>query len=195
MGTISGSGVANVRDHRPVHHPADEALRLSRRFRGRCRGHGIDGRPDHAAGDGRGGLHHGRDLDVPYAAIVKAAVVPAMLYFVTAFWMVHLEAGKRGLHRPAQGSVPQPLATRRSSPARSASCCCWYRRLADACRWGDPVLLAPRPSNLACGSLLCSSESTAHRTPQPCSAGSLAEGAKTALVGSPAPSSASLSAP
>jgi hypothetical protein len=44
---------------RPVHHSADEALRLSRSL---CRRRGGDlfhGRPDHAADYGRGGLHHG----------------------------------------------------------------------------------------------------------------------------------------
>ena len=36
-------------------------------------------------------------LDVPYSEIVKAAVIPALLYYFTAFWMVHLEAGRKGL--------------------------------------------------------------------------------------------------
>jgi TRAP-type uncharacterized transport system fused permease subunit len=33
-------------------------------------------------------------LGVDYSVIVKAAVIPAILYFASAFWMVHLEAGK-----------------------------------------------------------------------------------------------------
>jgi TRAP-type uncharacterized transport system fused permease subunit len=33
-------------------------------------------------------------LGVPYAEVVKAALIPAMLYFGACFWMVHLEAGK-----------------------------------------------------------------------------------------------------
>src|SRR5262249_54774146 len=36
-------------------------------------------------------------LGVQYSEIVKAAVIPAILYFASAFWMVHLEAGKHGL--------------------------------------------------------------------------------------------------
>lgn len=36
-------------------------------------------------------------IDVPYAAIASAAVIPAFLYFFTVFIMVHLEAGKHGL--------------------------------------------------------------------------------------------------
>ena len=41
MGTISGSGVANVRLDRPIHHPPDEALRLWLRLRRRGRGDGL----------------------------------------------------------------------------------------------------------------------------------------------------------
>ncbi len=49
------------RHHRPVHDPADEAVRLSWLLRRRGRGDSQHGRPDHAAGDGCGRLHHGRD--------------------------------------------------------------------------------------------------------------------------------------
>jgi TRAP transporter 4TM/12TM fusion protein len=36
-------------------------------------------------------------LNVPYAEVVKAAIIPAILYFGACFWQVHLEAGKAGL--------------------------------------------------------------------------------------------------
>src|SRR5690606_17730787 len=36
-------------------------------------------------------------LNVPYAEVVKAAVIPALLYYFTVFMMVHLEAGRAGL--------------------------------------------------------------------------------------------------
>ena len=61
MGTINGSGVANVVTTGPVHHPADEALWLQPAFAGGVEATVQHGRADHAAGDGRGGLHHGRD--------------------------------------------------------------------------------------------------------------------------------------
>ena len=63
MGTINGSGRRQRRDHRPVHHPADEALRLPRGVCRRGRGDGEHGRADHAAGDGCRRLHHGRDAE------------------------------------------------------------------------------------------------------------------------------------
>ena len=49
------------RHRRPVHDSPDDQVRLSPRLRRRRRGHRLDGRTDHAAGDGRGRLHHGRD--------------------------------------------------------------------------------------------------------------------------------------
>src|SRR3569623_3790652 len=45
-------------------------------------------------------------LGVDYSVSVKAAVIPAMLYFLSAFWMVHLEAGKHGLVGMKSSEVP-----------------------------------------------------------------------------------------
>jgi TRAP transporter 4TM/12TM fusion protein len=47
-------------------------------------------------------------LNVPYIAIVRAAVIPAALYYATAFWMVHLEAGRAGLIGLPPDQVPDP---------------------------------------------------------------------------------------
>ena len=56
-----GIGRRQRRHRRPVHDSADDQVRLPPRLRRRRRGHRLDGRPDHAAGDGRGRLHHGGD--------------------------------------------------------------------------------------------------------------------------------------
>ncbi len=56
-----GLGRRQCRHRRPVHDPADEAFRLQVGLRGRGRGDRLDGRADHAAGDGRGRVHHGRE--------------------------------------------------------------------------------------------------------------------------------------
>jgi TRAP transporter 4TM/12TM fusion protein len=45
-------------------------------------------------------------LGVDYSVVVKAAVIPAVLYFASAFWMVHLEAGKNGLVGMARSEIP-----------------------------------------------------------------------------------------
>jgi TRAP transporter 4TM/12TM fusion protein len=45
-------------------------------------------------------------LGVQYSEIVKAAAIPAILYFASAFWMVHLEAGKHGLVGMKRSELP-----------------------------------------------------------------------------------------
>jgi TRAP transporter 4TM/12TM fusion protein len=49
------------------------------------------------------------NLNVPYADIATAAAIPAILYYVTAFWMVHLEAGRKGLVGLPKEQCPDPL--------------------------------------------------------------------------------------
>jgi TRAP transporter 4TM/12TM fusion protein len=49
-------------------------------------------------------------IDVPYVEICKAAIIPALLYFGTAFWIVHLEAGKRGLLGLPPDQCPSAIA-------------------------------------------------------------------------------------
>jgi TRAP-type uncharacterized transport system fused permease subunit len=48
------------------------------------------------------------NLNVPYAEIVKAAAIPAILYYFTVFWMVHLEAGRKNLSACPRRSAPNP---------------------------------------------------------------------------------------
>ena len=45
-------------------------------------------------------------LNVEYVEIVKAAVIPALLYFGAAFWMVHLEAGRARLFGLPKADCP-----------------------------------------------------------------------------------------
>jgi TRAP transporter 4TM/12TM fusion protein len=47
-------------------------------------------------------------LNVPYSDIVKAAVIPAFLYYFTAFTMVHLEAGRGRLMGLPKDQCPNP---------------------------------------------------------------------------------------
>jgi TRAP transporter 4TM/12TM fusion protein len=50
-------------------------------------------------------------LAIPYSAVVMAAVLPAILYYVAVFIQVDLEAGKRGLKGLAVSDLPKLLAT------------------------------------------------------------------------------------
>src|SRR5690606_17709422 len=54
-------------------------------------------------------------LRIEYYEVVKAAIIPAILYFASAFWMVHLEAGKRGLMGLPRSELPSPLRALRES--------------------------------------------------------------------------------
>nr|WP_254045908.1 TRAP transporter large permease subunit [Paenalcaligenes hominis] len=47
-------------------------------------------------------------INVPYIEIVKAAIIPALLYFFTVFWTVHLEAGRKGLDGLPRSECPDP---------------------------------------------------------------------------------------
>ena len=58
-------------------------------------------------------------LGVPYADDrARRRSIPALLYFGSAFWMVHLEAGKHGLRRPAARRVPVGAARRSARTGR-----------------------------------------------------------------------------
>jgi TRAP transporter 4TM/12TM fusion protein len=48
-------------------------------------------------------------LGVEYVEVVKAALIPALLYFGAVFWTVHLEAGRRGLSGLDRAMLPSPL--------------------------------------------------------------------------------------
>jgi len=50
-------------------------------------------------------------LEVPYLMICKAAVVPAVLYFLYLFFMVDFEAGKRGLAGLEKEKIPKFRST------------------------------------------------------------------------------------
>ncbi|MFI4982125.1 MAG: TRAP transporter permease, partial [Nevskiales bacterium] len=49
-------------------------------------------------------------INVSYSTICIAAIVPALLYYYSAFWAVHLEAGKRGLVGLSKDDCPNPIA-------------------------------------------------------------------------------------
>ena len=49
-------------------------------------------------------------IDVPFHEIAKAALVPALLYFGSVFWMVHLEAKRANLVGLPKDQCPNPWA-------------------------------------------------------------------------------------
>ncbi|WP_374655967.1 TRAP transporter permease [Dongia sp.] len=97
MGMISGSGVANVVTTGQFTIPMMKRFGYRADFAGGVEATSSMGGQIMPPVMGAVAFIMAETIDVPYSEIVKAAIVPALLYFASAFWMVHLEAGKRGL--------------------------------------------------------------------------------------------------
>ncbi|MDK9695130.1 MAG: TRAP transporter fused permease subunit [Siculibacillus sp.] len=97
MGTISGSGVANVVTVGQFTIPLMIRFGYRRAFAAGVEATASMGGQIMPPVMGAAAFIMAETLDVPYSAIVTAAVLPAILYFASAYWMVHLEAGKHGL--------------------------------------------------------------------------------------------------
>ncbi len=106
MGTISGSGVANVVTVGQFTIPLMIRFGYRRAFAAGVEATASMGGQIMPPVMGAVAFIMAETLGVEYAAIVKAAVIPAVLYFASAFWMVHLEAGKYGLVGMKPSEVP-----------------------------------------------------------------------------------------
>jgi TRAP transporter 4TM/12TM fusion protein len=108
MGMISGSGVANVLTVGQFTIPLMKRFGYSSVFAGAVEATASMGGQIMPPVMGAVAFIMAETLSVPYVAIVKAAVIPAILYYATAFWMVHLEAGRRGLVGIPKADCPNP---------------------------------------------------------------------------------------
>jgi TRAP transporter 4TM/12TM fusion protein len=108
MGTISGSGVANVLTTGQFTIPLMKRFGYSSKFAGAVEATSSMGGQIMPPVMGAVAFIMAETLSVPYIEIVKAAAIPAILYYVTAFWMVHLEAGRVGLSGLPKDQCPNP---------------------------------------------------------------------------------------
>lgn len=108
MGTISGSGVANVVSTGQFTIPLMKRFGYRAAFAGGVEATASMGGQIMPPVMGAVAFIMAETIDVPYAEIVKAAIVPALLYYFAAFLAVHLEAGKRGLVGMAREELPSP---------------------------------------------------------------------------------------
>ncbi len=106
MGTISGSGVANVVTVGQFTIPLMIKFGYRRAFAAGVEATASMGGQILPPVMGAVAFIMAETLGVEYSVIVKAAVIPAVLYFASAFWMVHLEAGKHGLTGMKRSEVP-----------------------------------------------------------------------------------------
>ncbi|MFA7292279.1 MAG: TRAP transporter permease [Rhodocyclaceae bacterium] len=108
MGTISGSGVANVLTTGQFTIPLMKRFGYSGVFAGAVEATASMGGQIMPPVMGAVAFIMAENLNVPYAEIVKAAAIPAILYYVTAFWMTHLEAGRKNLVGLPKSECPNP---------------------------------------------------------------------------------------
>ncbi|HEU4986227.1 MAG TPA: TRAP transporter permease [Rhizobiaceae bacterium] len=113
MGTISGSGVANVVASGQFTIPLMKRFGFSGAFAGGVEATSSMGGQIMPPVMGAVAFIMAETLNIPYAEVVKAALIPAAFYFGVCFWMVYLESGKRGLSGMDKASLPNPwLAVR-----------------------------------------------------------------------------------
>ena len=97
MGMISGSGVANVLTVGSFTIPLMTRFGYSSVFAGGMVTTASMGGQIMPPVMGAVAFIMAETLNIPYLEVCKAAIVPALLYYSTAFWMAHLEAGRAKL--------------------------------------------------------------------------------------------------
>uniref|UniRef100_UPI00333EE125 TRAP transporter permease n=1 Tax=Castellaniella defragrans TaxID=75697 RepID=UPI00333EE125 len=108
MGTINGSGVANVVTTGQFTIPLMKRFGYSSAFAGGVEATSSMGGQIMPPVMGAVAFIMAETLNIPYVEVVKAAIIPALLYFGTAFWTVHLEAGRKGLLGLPKAECPNP---------------------------------------------------------------------------------------
>ena len=108
MGTINGSGVANVVTTGQFTIPLMKKFGYKPAFAGAVEATSSMGGQIMPPVMGAVAFIMAETINVPYVEIAKAAAIPALLYFFTVFWMVHLEAGRAGLKGLPKSECPDP---------------------------------------------------------------------------------------
>ncbi|ESR22405.1 TRAP transporter permease [Lutibaculum baratangense] len=106
MGTINGSGVANVVTTGQFTIPLMKRFGFRPAFAGGVEATASMGGQIMPPVMGAVAFIMAETIGVPYVSVVWAAIVPAMLYFATVFLMVHLEAGRLGLQGLPRDELP-----------------------------------------------------------------------------------------
>ena len=114
MGTISGSGVANVVTTGQFTIPLMKRFGYKAAFAGGVEATSSMGGQIMPPVMGAVAFIMAETLDVPYEAVVRAAIVPAILYFASAFWAVHLEAMRCGLSGLPKNECPSAVQALRT---------------------------------------------------------------------------------
>jgi TRAP transporter 4TM/12TM fusion protein len=106
MGTVNGSGVANVVTTGQFTIPLMIRMGFKPAFAGAVEATASMGGQIMPPVMGAVAFIMAETLNIPYTEVIRAAIIPAILYFGTAFWMVHLEAGRLGLMGVPKNELP-----------------------------------------------------------------------------------------
>lgn len=97
FGTISGSGIANVVADGPITIPLMKRSGFRKEYAGAVEAVASTGGQIMPPVMGAGAFLMAEIIGIPYTDIVVAAALPALLYFITAWYVIDLRAGKDGL--------------------------------------------------------------------------------------------------
>ncbi len=115
MGTINGSGVANVLTTGQFTIPLMMRFGYRPAFAGAVEATASMGGQIMPPVMGAAAFIMAETIGVPFSDIAIAAAIPAILYFGSAFWMVHLEAGKHNLVGLPKDQCPSVLRALKES--------------------------------------------------------------------------------
>ena len=107
MGTISGSSVANVVGVGSFTIPMMKKLGYDKEFAGGVEAAGSTGGQIMPPIMGAAAFLMAEFMGVPYLDVVKAAVIPALLYYTGIWISVHLEAKRKGLKGIPRHELPK----------------------------------------------------------------------------------------
>lgn len=110
MGTITGSGVANVVTTGQFTIPLMKRFGYRSAFAGGVEATSSMGSQIMPPVMGAVAFIMAETINVPFFEVAKAALIPAILYFGSVFWMVHLEACRANLHGLPKDQCPNPWA-------------------------------------------------------------------------------------
>ncbi|ERI53825.1 TRAP transporter permease [Pseudomonas sp. AOB-7] len=108
MGTITGSGVANVVTTGQFTIPLMKRFGYRPAFAGGVEATSSMGSQIMPPIMGAVAFIMAETINVPFFEVAKAALIPALLYFGSVFWMVHLEAKRANLSGLPKDECPNP---------------------------------------------------------------------------------------
>ena len=109
MGTVSGSAVANVVTTGSFTIPLMKRVGYRAKFAAAVEACASSGGQITPPIMGAAAFIMAENLRVPYVDIIVAAIIPALLYFITVYFMVHFEADKNGIGSIPKSELPRPM--------------------------------------------------------------------------------------